>query len=79
MGFDVSVYKDFKLTESKTLQFRAESFNLFNRANFSFGAATGAFGDLGGATGTDVTTPTFMQTLNAAPAREIQFALKFLF
>jgi hypothetical protein len=34
-NFDFSVVKNIPLTEATSLQFRAESFNLFNRANFS--------------------------------------------
>jgi hypothetical protein len=81
LDFDFSLYKNFKLTESKTLQFRTDMFNLFNRPNFAppGSGATGAFNALGGGTGTDVGTPTFMDILGAAPGREIQFALKFLF
>jgi len=30
---DLSIHKDFKLTESKSLQFRAEMFNVFNHSN----------------------------------------------
>jgi hypothetical protein len=80
-NFDFSLYKDFKLTESKTLQFRSEFFNIFNRANFAppGGGSTGAFSILGGNPGTSVDTPTFMQIFNAAAAREIQFALKLVF
>jgi Carboxypeptidase regulatory-like domain len=81
LDFDFSLYKNFRLTESKTFQFRTDMFNLFNRPNFAppGSGATGAFNALGGGTGTDVATPTFMEILGAAPAREIQFALKFLF
>ncbi len=31
--FDMSIHKNFKLTESKSLQFRAEMFNIFNHSN----------------------------------------------
>jgi len=81
LNFDFSLFKNFKLTESKSIQFRAESFNLFNRANLSPPGGTGAGAYSGGAgvSGTDFGTPTFMEITNAAPARQIQFALKFLF
>ena len=79
--WDFSLYKNFKLTESKTLQFRVETFNLLNRPNFSppGGSANGTYAAGGGNTATDVDTPTYMEILSAAPPREIQFALKFLF
>ncbi len=32
-GFDMSIHKNFKLTESKSLQFRAEMYNAFNHSN----------------------------------------------
>jgi len=64
--FDFSLFKNFSFSESKSLQFRAEFFNLLNHPNFDppgvvFG--TPSFGVIGG----------------AADPREIQFALKFVF
>lgn len=51
-NFDMALMKDFHLTESKTLEFRAEWFNIFNHAQFAtpngninsgtFGLVTGA-------------------------------------
>jgi hypothetical protein len=81
LNFDFSLFKSFKLTESKSLQFRVETFNLFNRANFSppGGTTNGAYSGGAGTIGTDFGTPNFMKILSAAPARQIQFALKFLF
>jgi len=78
---DFALFKDFKLTESKTLQFRSEFFNLPNRANFSppGGSATGSYSSLGGSVSSTFGTPTFMQIFSASAAREIQFALKLLF
>ncbi len=63
---DFSAFKDIGLTESKTLQFRAEFFNLFNRANFWL-------------PNSDISSPTFGQIQQALSPRLIQFALKFLF
>jgi hypothetical protein len=34
-NWDMGILKDLKLTESKSLQFRAEFFGLFNHAQFS--------------------------------------------
>jgi hypothetical protein len=81
LDFDFSLYKNFHVTEYKALQFRMDWFNAFNRPNFSppGGSSTGNFGELGGDIATDVDTPTFMQILSAAPAREIQFSLKLTF
>jgi len=64
--YDFSVFKMFRLTESTTLQFRSEFFNIFNRVNF-------------GLPNNDISSPTFGQVESALPPRQIQFALKFLF
>ncbi|MGH9451629.1 MAG: carboxypeptidase regulatory-like domain-containing protein, partial [Terriglobia bacterium] len=66
-NFDFSIIKDTRITESKTLQFRAEFFNIFNQATFGTpGAALGSSG-FGISTGT------------ATAEREIQFGLRFMF
>jgi len=63
---DLALMKNFQLMEPLTLQFRAEGYNIFNRANFglpdsTFG--TGNFGLIGG----------------ASDARDMQFSLKLMF
>ena len=67
-NIDFSVIKDTRITESKSLQFRAEFFNLFNQADFQTpGGMTlnsGSFGKL---------------TSTIYAEREIQFGLKFIF
>jgi len=64
---DFSLIKDTTLTEGKTLQFRAEFFNLFNQ--HSFGPPEATLGSPGfGVAGSTV-----------LPEREIQFALRFIF
>ena len=70
--FDMAINKGFALSERADLQFRAEFFNLFNRANFgapslttfSRGRASGSFGRI---------------TRTTSTSRQIQFALKLLF
>jgi Carboxypeptidase regulatory-like domain/TonB dependent receptor len=64
--WDFSAFKDIRLTESKDLQFRAEFFNIFNRANFELPVS-------------DISSSTFGQIQNALQPRLVQFALKFLF
>ncbi len=64
--FDFSAFKRIRITESKTLQFRAEFFNLFNRANFRL-------------PNSDISSTTFGQIQQALSPRLIQFALKFMF
>lgn len=64
---DFGVHKNFELMEGKTLQFRAEAFNLINKTNFSSVSGLNS-----NASGFGV----FNATL---PARQIQLALRLLF
>jgi hypothetical protein len=70
-NWDMALLKNVKLTESKTLQFRLEAFNVFNHAQF-FGpqAVDGNIGDQ---------TSTFGTIINADPPRLVQLGFKFLF
>lgn len=75
VNFDFSLFKENKITESKTLEFRAEFFNVFNHTNFNPPIDNSALFDqtgtpIGGAGVIDQTS-TF--------SRQIQFALKFIF
>jgi hypothetical protein len=63
---DLSALKTFKVTERVNLQFRAESFNEANHANFGLPIA-------------DLNSSNFGRILRAGPARLTQFALKILF
>jgi len=69
-NWDIALLKDTALTESKTLEFRLETFNTFNHSQF-FGANSvdGNIND----------TTTFGQVISAMPPRLMQAALKFLF
>jgi hypothetical protein len=66
---DLALLRNFHLTESKALQFRLETFNLFNQAQF-FGPA---------AVNGNVSNSLFSRVVNAAPPRLMQLALKFTF
>ncbi len=66
INFDFTLAKNFRLTERRSLQFRTELFNAFNRANF--GPPNIARDSSG-----------FGQILTASNARIIQFALKLYF
>jgi len=63
---DFSAFKNISVAEGKEFQFRAEFFNLLNRANSC-------------TPDSDIRSPTFHQILAAQPPRLIQLALKFQF
>lgn len=64
--WDFSLFKNFSVAESKTLQVRAEAFNILNRPNF-------------GVPVNDINSPSFGKIESAAAPRLIQLAMKFLF
>jgi Carboxypeptidase regulatory-like domain/TonB dependent receptor/TonB-dependent Receptor Plug Domain len=64
--WDFSANKYFRIREVARLQFRSEFFNITNHTNF-------------GIPGTDISTSSFGQIRTTYAARQIQFALKFLF
>ncbi len=66
-NFDFTAQKNIPITESKTLLFRAEFFNVFNHPQFAIPASTIGSGGVGSISAT------------SHPARQIQFALKFAF
>jgi hypothetical protein len=68
-NFDMAVQKNLPLTESKSLLFRVEAFNVFNHTQFS--GPTSVDGDIG--------SSTFGNVISAAPPRILQGALKFAF
>jgi hypothetical protein len=70
-NYDMAVAKNLSLTESKSLLFRVEAFNVFNHTQF-FGpqSVDGNIGDLG---------TTFGNVISAASPRILQGALKFSF
>jgi hypothetical protein len=66
-NLDFSVIKDTKITESKTLQFRAEFFNILNEATFYTPGET-------------LSSPSFgLSTGTATTEREIQLGLRLIF
>ncbi|MBI3679169.1 MAG: TonB-dependent receptor [Acidobacteria bacterium] len=65
-NFDLSVFKNFRILERLSLQFRSEFFNAFNHANFGLPDANLASGTFGRVSQTS--------TLN----RQIQFGLKLV-
>ena len=73
-NWDFSLFKDFKVTERQTLQFRAETFNLFNTPQFGTpGANLSAPVNFGRSTGTLSTGAGF------GTNRQNQLALRYTF
>jgi Carboxypeptidase regulatory-like domain len=68
-NFDMALLKNLRLTESKSLQFRLEAFNVFNHAQF-FGPQA-VDGNIG--------SGTFGQVVSAAAPRLLQVGAKFIF
>jgi len=68
-NFDMALLKNLRLTESKSLQFRIEAFNVFNHPQF-FGPST-VNGNIG--------SSTFGQVVSADPPRLMQLAAKLFF
>ena len=66
---DLALLKSLHLTESKSLQFRAEAFNVANHAQF-YGA---------GAVRGNISSPAFGKVVSAADPRLMQLAVKFYF
>jgi hypothetical protein len=74
-NYDFALLKKLPLTETKSLQFRMEAFNVFNHAQF-YGPAS-VDGNINSATLGN--SSAFGQVVSAAPPRLIQFAVKFSF
>lgn len=66
INFDMAFYKDFRIRERQTIEFRGELFNIFNHTNFS-GVDT-TFGDA-----------QFGKVTSALDPRIIEFALRYHF
>jgi len=66
-NYDISIFKNFPITENFRAQFRFETFNTFNRVQFAAPNATAgaaAFGQV---------------TAQSNPPRQLQLALKLIF
>ena len=68
-NYDMAVAKNLPLTESKSLLFRVEAFNVFNHTQFN--GPSSVDGNIG--------SSTFGNAISAAPPRIMQGALKFNF
>ncbi len=80
---DLSLHKNFLLTETKSLEFRFETLNAFNHPvwTFSGGPDAGSFDPSYNADGTvnPAGNPNFGKVTGSQGARQLQFALKFIF
>lgn len=65
-NLDLSLMKNVRLADSRTLQFRIEAFNLANRVNFDNPNRTAL-------------TPLFGQIFSAGPSRQVQLGARFIF
>jgi hypothetical protein len=68
-NFDIALLKNLRLTESKSVQFRVEAFNVFNHAQF-FGPQS---------VDGNISSSTFGQVVSAAAPRLLQAGVKFTF
>ncbi|HUJ33473.1 MAG TPA: TonB-dependent receptor [Candidatus Acidoferrum sp.] len=68
-NFDIALLKDTRITESKSIQFRIETFNTFNHAQFYGPASVQG----------DISSSDFGNVVSAASPRLVQAGLKFLF
>jgi len=66
VNWDFAAFKNFAISETKRVQFRAEFFNWFNEVNL-------------GTPNTTFTSPSFGKILSAGSPRIVQFGLKLLF
>ena len=71
---DLSLFKNIKMGEKLSLQFRSEFFNVFNRTNFKMPNSSPT-----GNGATKITSSIFGAANGTFDPREIQFALKLLF
>jgi hypothetical protein len=79
---DLSLFKNFQVTERARLEFRSEFFNILNHPNFNY-PGFGGNGVVAVSGSTNFNDPTFGEigSTRDAPydSREIQFALKLYF
>ncbi len=68
-NFDMALHKDLHFSESKSLEFRLEAFNVFNHAQFYGSAAVNG----------NISSANFGEVVSAADPRRMQLATKFSF
>jgi hypothetical protein len=80
-GFDLSLDRNFKITERFSVQVRADAFNILNHTNFvgGFAPAGQPAGATYGTVSTALNSSTFGQITGAYDPRIFQFAMKLFF
>jgi hypothetical protein len=76
LNHDISLYRNFRLTERWQTQFRFETYNTFNHTQYS-GVSTGTRWETAGAT--QQSDPLFLEPIAARPPRRIQLAIRINF
>ena len=71
--WDASLLKNFRLAEARSLQFRAESFNVVNHASFTGLNTTVRFDAAG------KPTQSYGSVTGSGPGRVLEFGLKLIF
>jgi hypothetical protein len=73
-NWDFSVFKKFRIRERHEIQFRAESFNIFNTPQFNLPGS-----NISSAANFGVSTGTLTTVSNFGTQRQIQFGLRYTF
>ncbi len=76
MNWDISVYRDVRFREGKTLTLRLETYNTFNHPQFSTVLNSARFNTAGS---TEQLDPVFLEPTAARSPRRVQLALRFQF
>jgi hypothetical protein len=81
LNFDMALFKNFPIHESISMQFRAESFNIFNHTQWSgVNASSSCYGGANNSAGDPACLGNgFLQPSGAHLGRIFQFGLKLLF
>ena len=76
---DLALFKDFRLTERFTLQFKAEAFNFTNTPRFGNPAANVSSMTVNATTGAVTNANNFMAITSASEERKFRFGLRLSF
>jgi hypothetical protein len=79
---NLTLFKEFSITENHRIQFRVEAYNFLNHPNLGGGSGTGTYDfNNGTAAGIDLNprSPTFGKVSSKGSERQLQFALRYQF